>query len=302
MLRLFAHSCPTLCDPVDCSPPGSSVRGILQARRLEWVVRPSSRGSSQARGQTQVSPTVGGFFTLWSTRGVAQRDWDAQINEAVLRSPLWCQHQWSLLSVPVCNNVCITKSMRFKVNLPGYLIYFDCRHSWLYPTCPMGQETATHSSLFAWKISRTEEPAGLPSQGLQRVGHNSATEEQTCTNIQNIGTFCQLWKKSGSLLIMKWKNVPGWKHWDSWRMYYSGVNRCDAGGVGSVSDSCTSDCVTPRTVAHQAPLSMWFSRQESWSGLPFPSPGVLSSPGIKPQSLALWTHSSPSEPPSLLLR
>ena len=40
------HSCPTACDPMDCSPPGSSVHGILQARRLEWVAMPSSRGSS----------------------------------------------------------------------------------------------------------------------------------------------------------------------------------------------------------------------------------------------------------------
>ena len=40
------QSCPTLCDPMDCSPPGSSVHGILQARILEWVAMPSSRGSS----------------------------------------------------------------------------------------------------------------------------------------------------------------------------------------------------------------------------------------------------------------
>ena len=43
--------------------------------------------------------------------------------------------------------------------------------------------------------------------------------------------------------------------------------------------------VTPRTVAHQAPLSMEFSRQEYWSGLPFPPPGALSNPGIEPVSL-----------------
>ena len=40
------QSCLTLCDPMDCSPPGSSVDGILQARILEWVAMPSSRGSS----------------------------------------------------------------------------------------------------------------------------------------------------------------------------------------------------------------------------------------------------------------
>ena len=47
----------------------------------------------------------------------------------------------------------------------------------------------------------------------------------------------------------------------------------------------------------QAPLSMEFSRQEYWSGLPFPSPGDLSDPRIEPGSLALQTDSSPSEPP-----
>ena len=53
---------------------------------------------------------------------------------------------------------------------------------------------------------------------------------------------------------------------------------------------------TPQTVAHQAPLSMESSRQKYWSGLPFPSPGDLSDPGIKPRSPALPAESSPSEP------
>ena len=50
--------CSTLCNPMDCSLPGSSVHGILQARTLDWVVVPFSRGSSQPRGQTQVEPNV----------------------------------------------------------------------------------------------------------------------------------------------------------------------------------------------------------------------------------------------------
>ena len=58
----------TVCVPMDCSPPGSSVHGILQARILEWVAVPSSRGSSQPRGRTQVSLIAGGFFTSWATR------------------------------------------------------------------------------------------------------------------------------------------------------------------------------------------------------------------------------------------
>ena len=49
------QSFPTLCNPVDCSPPGFSLHGILQARILEWVAMPSSRGSSQPRDRTRVS-------------------------------------------------------------------------------------------------------------------------------------------------------------------------------------------------------------------------------------------------------
>ena len=47
--------CPTLCDPIDCNPPDSSVHGILQARILEWVAISYSRGSSRPRDQTQIS-------------------------------------------------------------------------------------------------------------------------------------------------------------------------------------------------------------------------------------------------------
>ena len=55
--------------------------------------------------------------------------------------------------------------------------------------------------------------------------------------------------------------------------------------------------VTPWTIAHQAPPSMGFSRQEYWSGVPFPSPGDLLDPGIEPRSPALQADSLPSEPP-----
>ena len=64
------QSCLTLCDPMDCSPSGSSVHGILQARILEWVSRPSSRGSSWPRDGTQVSCIAGRCFIIWDTRAV----------------------------------------------------------------------------------------------------------------------------------------------------------------------------------------------------------------------------------------
>ena len=60
--------------------------------------------------------------------------------------------------------------------------------------------------------------------------------------------------------------------------------------------SVVSDSAIPWTIACQAPLSMEFSRQEYWSGLPFPTPGDLPDPGIKPRSLALQADSLPLEP------
>ena len=63
-----AQSCPTLCDPMDCSLPGSSVHGIFEARTLEWVAISFSRGSSWARDRTRVSHIVGRLFTVWATR------------------------------------------------------------------------------------------------------------------------------------------------------------------------------------------------------------------------------------------
>ena len=51
---LVAHCCLTLCDPMDCSPRGSSVRGILQARILVWIAISFSRGFSQLRDQTPI--------------------------------------------------------------------------------------------------------------------------------------------------------------------------------------------------------------------------------------------------------
>ena len=70
MRAKWLQSCPTLCDSMDRSPPGSSVHGILQARILEWVAMPAFRRSSQPRDQTHIfmSPALAGwFFTTTAT-------------------------------------------------------------------------------------------------------------------------------------------------------------------------------------------------------------------------------------------
>ena len=70
LLGLVAQSYPSLCNPMDHSPAGSAVRGDLQVRIPEWVIIPSSRGSSQPRDRTQVSRIAGGFFPVWATKEV----------------------------------------------------------------------------------------------------------------------------------------------------------------------------------------------------------------------------------------
>ena len=65
-----AQSCLTLCDPMDCSLPSSSVHGIFQAIVLEWIAISFSRGSSRPKNWTRVSHIVDRRFTVWATREV----------------------------------------------------------------------------------------------------------------------------------------------------------------------------------------------------------------------------------------
>ena len=116
---------------------------------------------------------------------------------------------------------------------------------------------ATHSSILAWEIPWTEEPGRLQSMGSQRVD----TTERPMLLV---------------LLLEK--------------------EAADSEFSSVQSFSRVQLFATPWTVAYQAPPSMGFSRQECWSGLPFPSPGDLPHPGIEPRSPALWADALPSEP------
>ena len=101
---LVTQLCPTLCDSMDCSPLGSSVHGILQARTLKWVAMPSSMGSSQPRDRTKVSHIAGGFFTVWATSKALQdrTSTDNQfrhVNRKILHRgqwPEWYFSRWIL--------------------------------------------------------------------------------------------------------------------------------------------------------------------------------------------------------------
>ena len=88
------QSCLTLCNPMDCNLPGSSVHGILQARILESVAISFSRGSSQAMDRTQVSCIAGRLFTVWATREAIERIGCGKI---LWKSGPWVL-QWSEIS------------------------------------------------------------------------------------------------------------------------------------------------------------------------------------------------------------
>ena len=128
---------------------------------------------------------------------------------------------------------------------------------------------STHSSILAWRILWRKEPGGLQSTGSQRVRHDWTTNTpciciHTHTHIYTYHIFIFL-------------SID--EHLIEWMKLLSRFRLCD-----------------PMDSGYQAPLSMGFSRQEYLSGLPFPFPGDLPDPGIKPRSPLLQADALPSEP------
>ena len=151
---------------------------------------------------------------------------------------------------------------------------------------------AIHSSVLALRISWMEEPGGLQSMGSQRAGHNLAVKQQHRYNRI-------LFSASFPLSRSEW-----------WHSDFSLYMCLVFPIVASIPYPflCFQEVkvkllsrvrlfATPWTVTYYASLSMGFSRQEYWSGLPFASPGDLPDPGIKPGSPALEADALTSEPP-----
>ena len=164
------QSCLTLCDPMDCGPPGSSVHGILQARILERVVMPSPR-ESQPRGWTQVSRIAGGFFTVWPTR---EAQWARQTGRRLSATavvgaqgpcPLCSPRKFLTCPMPATSLGLRLWRTRLQRGRPRF-------HPWVRKN-PWRRHG--NSSVLAWRIPRTEEPGGLQITGSQGVGHNWTT-------------------------------------------------------------------------------------------------------------------------------
>ena len=135
-----------LCDPMDCSLPGSSAHGIFQARKLEWVAISFSRGSFRPRDRTRDSHIVGRRFTVWATREVRIGSCTAGKNKKGTKDNLIGQ---------------------FVKNPPAMQETWVRSLGW---ENPLEKGKAIHSSIPVWKIQQTVE-----SMGSQRVGHDWAT-------------------------------------------------------------------------------------------------------------------------------
>ena len=148
VLTFVTQLCLTLCEPMDCSLPGSSVRGILQARILEWIAISFSRGSSWPRDWTQVSRIAGRHFTDWP---------------------------WIFYRIKMFENYSTSQFQGTSLVAQTVKHLSTMWESWVWALGwedPLEKEMAIHSSTVAWKIPWTEEPGTLQSMGLQRVGHD----------------------------------------------------------------------------------------------------------------------------------
>ena len=139
----------------------------------------------------------------------------------------------------------------------GFLVWED----------PLQEGMATHSSILAWRITWTEEPGGLQSTRLQGVRHDWAAIAAAAKSLQSCPTLCD--PTDGSPIGSP---VPGIL--PARTLEWVAISFSNAGKwkVKGKSLSCVWLFATPRTAACQAPLSMGFSWQEYWSGVPVPSP------------------------------
>ena len=187
---------------------------------------------------------------------------------------------------------------------------------------PLQKEIITHFSILAWRIPWREELGGLQSMGSQRVGHDWATElnwyvKEVCVCVQLLSCvqlFATPWTVAHQVPLSM--GFPRQEFWSGLPIpnpddlpnpgikLASLASPALAAGFLTTSNtweikwklpSCIRLFSTPWTVVRQAILSMEFSRQEYWSGLPFPSPGDLPDPGIEPGSPALQADSLLSE-------
>ena len=261
--------CPTLWDPLDCGSPGSSVHGIIWARILEGVAIFSSRVSSWLREGTcanHSSCIAGWFFTI----------------EPPGKPPLSYtvgSHYLSILYTVQCIYVNPNLPVHGRMNwvLLGQRTW--CRYFTLSFALPLAPVSPSHTLHLA--------PSPVAHRGCLSVG-------PTWPGGEKKWHFLLVWFSlylRQALCSWTGPGVGGHHSQWSWPLPTASL-ACMLSHF-----SCVRLCVTLWTLARQVPLSMGLSRQEYWSGLPFPSPGDLPGPGMELRSPKLQADSLPSVPP-----
>ena len=147
-----AHLCPTLCDPMDCSLPGSSIHGNFQARILEWIAISSSRASSGPRDWTLISCVF----------CIAGRLLNTEPSESGQSQGLRFKFGFKLSAY-------LNLMAQMVKNLPAMW------ETWVQSLVwedPLEEGMATHSSILAWRIPWTEESGGRQSMESRRIWRN----------------------------------------------------------------------------------------------------------------------------------
>ena len=158
MKILVTQWCPTLCDPTDYTPWGSSVHGVLQARVLEWVAMPSSRGFFQPRDQTQtdslpVEPPGKPMYRFFCQHKTKQQpSFSKCLNSFLFQK--WNVYEHQLLYWPWCSHHKTRKSLN---------LYPMCVWTFLSPLCDA-----------PWEVIKTldiknAQPLQIPHQNLTAI-------------------------------------------------------------------------------------------------------------------------------------
>ena len=177
--------CPIPCDPMNCSPPGSSVCGILQSRILEWVAMPSSRGSSPPRDQTHVSCIsciVGRFFTR-EAQSVHQFSSVQSLSRVQLFATPWIAARQASLSITSSRS--LLKLMPIESVMPSSHLIL-CRPLLLLPPIPPSIRVFSNESTlclrwpeywsFSFSISPSNEHPGLNATIQKKKGKRKLME------------------------------------------------------------------------------------------------------------------------------
>ena len=153
---LVAQSCPTVCSPVDCSPPGSSVHGILQAGTLERAAIFLPPGGLPSPVIQPGSPALLADSLPSEPPGKPSR-WTCHLGHDTWFRWVALQNRGKFLKELKWEFSCLVQLSDFT-----FTFHFHA----------LEKEMATRSSILAWRNPGTEEPSGLPSMGFHRVGHD----------------------------------------------------------------------------------------------------------------------------------